>query len=84
MSSSTVRKKTTVYLDRELLTAAKILAARTGRHEYEVIEDALRTYVRKADTKRLQTLMDRVASRSALDDDEALEMAYAELHAARD
>lgn len=84
MSSSTVRKKTTVYLDAELLTAAKILAARTGRHEYEVIEDALRTYMRNEDTKRLRTLMDRVASRSALDDDEALEMAYAELHAARD
>jgi hypothetical protein len=84
MGSSTVRKKTTVYLDAELLTAAKILAARTGRHEYEVIEDALRMYVRKADTERLRTLIDRVASRSALDDDEALELAYAELHAARD
>ena len=40
------RKKTTIYLEPELLTAAKTLAASSGRREYEIIEDALRVYVR--------------------------------------
>jgi hypothetical protein len=41
------RKKTTIYLEPGLLTAAKALAARSGRHEYEVIEDALRAYLHR-------------------------------------
>lgn len=36
------RKKTTVYLESDLLTATKTLAASAGRREYEVIEDAPR------------------------------------------
>ena len=40
------RKKTTVYVDEELLRSAKILAARTDRKEYEVFEEALRSYLR--------------------------------------
>jgi hypothetical protein len=43
------RKKTTVYVDEELLRSAKILAARTDRKEYEVFEEALRSYLRSSD-----------------------------------
>ena len=36
-----VRKKTTVYIDEALLRAAKVAAARSGKREYEVFEEAL-------------------------------------------
>jgi hypothetical protein len=39
------RRKTTVYVDEELLCSAKVLAARTDRKEYEVFEEALRSYL---------------------------------------
>jgi hypothetical protein len=81
------RKKTTVYLDEELLIAAKVLAATSGRREYEVLEDALREYVSgslRADSRaQLTALLDRVAERSDLDEDEAMSLAYSELRAAR-
>ena len=35
------RKKTTVYIEEDLLRAAKALAARTGKKEHEVFEEAL-------------------------------------------
>jgi type II secretory pathway predicted ATPase ExeA len=35
------RKKTTVYLDEEVLRATKIMAARTGRPEYEIVDEAM-------------------------------------------
>jgi predicted transcriptional regulator len=70
------RKKATVYLDENLLRAAKILAARTDRKDYEVLEAALRQYMGVE-------VLERVWSRSDLSDDEALEIAYRELHAAR-
>lgn len=39
------RKKTTVYLDESLLRAAKVAAVRSGKHEYEVFEEALRRHL---------------------------------------
>jgi len=39
------RKKTTVYIDDALLRAAKVMAARSGKREYEVFEDALRQHL---------------------------------------
>ena len=40
-----MKKRTTIYLDDEVLRAAKIQAAREGRHDYEVVEAALRRYL---------------------------------------
>ena len=81
------RKKTTVYLDEELLTAAKVLAVTSGRREYEVFEDALRQYVTGSRGKdgraQLTALLDRIADRSDLGEDEAVSLAYSELRAAR-
>ncbi len=37
--------KTTVYVDEDVLRAARVLAARTGRKDSEVIEAALRRYL---------------------------------------
>lgn len=39
------RKKTTVYIDENLLRLAKIAAVRTGKKEYQVVEGALRGYL---------------------------------------
>jgi hypothetical protein len=39
------RKKTTVYIDEALLRAAKVAAARSGKREYEVFEEALQRHL---------------------------------------
>lgn len=70
------RKKTTVYVEPGLLRAAKVEAARTGRREYEVFEDALRSYLGLA-------VVERVWARSDLSEEEALDLAYQEVHEAR-
>lgn len=71
-----MRKKTTVYLEADLLRAAKVWAARTGRKDYEVMEEALRSYLGL-------DVIENVWARSDLSEDEALELAYTELHDAR-
>ena len=81
------RKKTTVYLDPELLRAAKVLAATTGRHDYEILEDALRQYFagQAVDSGRdaLRALLQQVGGRSDASEDQAMALAYDELHAMR-
>ena len=70
------RAKTTVYIDPGVLRAAKVAAARTGRKEYEIFEDALRRYL------GLEVL-DRVWQRGGLTEREAMRLAYRELRASR-
>ena len=70
------RKKTTIYVEDTLLKAAKVLAARTGKKEYEVFEDALRGHLGLG---TLQT----VWSRNKLTEKVALDVAYREIHASR-
>lgn len=82
------RKKTTIYLEPDLLTATKTLAASSGRREYEVIEDALRAYMRSdeaaAGRRELQAMLDRWSEQdTGLGEDEALELATREVHAYR-
>jgi predicted transcriptional regulator len=81
------RRKTTVYLDSDVLTATKVLAAARERSESQVVEDALRAYLRTDDlesaTADLKALMQRVAARSDLDEDEAMNLAVAETRAVR-
>jgi hypothetical protein len=71
-----LRKKTTVYLEPDVLRAAKVWAARTGRKEYEVMEEALRGYLGL-------DVIENVWAKSDLAEDEALELAYREIHASR-
>jgi hypothetical protein len=40
-----MRRKTTIYLDEELLRAARIAAARSGKRVYQVFEESLRAYL---------------------------------------
>jgi len=82
------RKKTTIYLEPDLLTATKTLAASSGRREYEVIEDALRAYMRSDEAaegrERIRVMLDRWAKEEGgLDEDAALELAAGEVHAQR-
>jgi hypothetical protein len=44
------RKKMTTYLDEDLLRSAKIVAARRDGKIYEVIEEALKHYLKETET----------------------------------
>jgi hypothetical protein len=71
-----MRRKTTIYVEDDLLRATKIAAARSGKRDYQVIEAALRAYLGLE-------LLERVGARSKLTEDEALDLAYRELHQSR-
>lgn len=70
------RKKVTWYIDEEVLRATRVSAARQGRRDSDVVEEALGRYT-------LLQLLDEVSSRSGLSDEEAMKLAYDELHAMR-
>ncbi|MBV9028299.1 MAG: type II toxin-antitoxin system VapB family antitoxin, partial [Candidatus Eremiobacteraeota bacterium] len=40
-----VKRKTTVDVDDELLRATRVAAARTGKRDSQVVEEALRAYL---------------------------------------
>lgn len=75
------RRKTTVYIDEDLLTAAKVEAARSRKHDYEVFEEALRAHL------GLKVAVERVwagLGDDTLDDDDAERVAREELAAVRE
>ncbi len=82
-----LRKKTTFYLDPELLRAVTVVAVSSGRHDYEIVEDAARQYLHTAQTEasrqELSDLLNQLSTRDTVSDEEALNVAYTELHAAR-
>ena len=45
ITADLTKTKTTVYLDEDVLRGAKVMAARTGKKDYEVVEEALRAYL---------------------------------------
>lgn len=73
---ATTKRKVTIYLAPEVARAAKVRAARTDKRDSEVVEDALRSYLGIA-------ALDKAQEMSSLSEDEALEIAYKELHASR-
>jgi hypothetical protein len=72
------RERATVYLDSNVLRAARVMAARTGKRDSDVVEDALRRYLGI-------NVLDEIwsASRADLSGDEALALANRELHDTR-
>lgn len=68
--------KTTVYVDEGVMRSIRVTAARRGRSVSDVIEDALRKAT-------LSDLIRGIQAESDLSEDEALELAYSELHAMR-
>ncbi len=75
------RKKTTVYIDETLLRAAKVAAARSGKREYEVFEDALRKHLGLAEA--VERIWAGIGSEVALSEEEAARVAAEELAAVR-
>jgi hypothetical protein len=70
------RSKATVYLDPDVLRATRVRAARTGKRDSDVVEEALRAYLGLA-------VIDEIQAKADLDEDEAMKLAYEELHAMR-
>ena len=71
------KERLTVYLDPEIARALRVSAARRGMKDSGVVEEALRD-------KLLFTALERSAGRNLdLTEDEALELAVREQHAAR-
>lgn len=68
--------KTTVYVEEDVLREIRVTAARRGRTVSELVEDALRR-------STLSGLIESIRSRSDLSEEEALELAYSELHTMR-
>ncbi|MDA8266642.1 MAG: hypothetical protein M0T79_15130 [Actinomycetota bacterium] len=85
------KRKTTYYLDEEVLTAAKLTAAATHRSESALVEEALRAYLvdeHRAEQAQasLHDLLDRLARRPGADelsDDETMELAVKEVRDVR-
>ncbi len=71
-----VRKKSTVYIEEDLLRAAKVLAARQGKKDYQILEEALRAHLGLE-------LLQRIWARNDMGEAEATELAYDELREVR-
>jgi hypothetical protein len=70
------RAKATIYLDPDVLRATRVRAARTGKRDSDVVEEALREYLGLA-------VIDEIRAKADLDKEEAMKLAYDELHAMR-
>ena len=75
------RRKTTVYIDEDLLRAAKMAAAREGLKEYEVFEAALREHLSLSGA--VERIWAGIEPGDAPDDDEAARIASEEIAAVR-
>ena len=87
------RHKTTLYIDDDLRDATKVAAVAAKKTESEIVEQALRQYLKTDDAERdrqsIRDLFDRIAERQEregippLTDEEAMQLANEELHAMR-
>jgi hypothetical protein len=68
--------RTTVSLDERVLRALRVKAARTGRRDSEVIEDALRRDLGLE-------LLERIWERADMAEDDAMQLAVEAQHEAR-
>lgn len=70
------KTRTTVTLDTKILQAARVRAARSGRRDSEVIEEALRHYLGFE-------LLDRIWAKADMDEEEAMRLAVEAQHETR-
>ena len=70
------KTRTTVTLDERVMRAVRVKAARTGRRDSDVIEEALRRDLGF-------DVLDRLWERADMDEDEAMKLAVEEQHGAR-
>ncbi|PYY14244.1 MAG: hypothetical protein DMG61_10565 [Acidobacteria bacterium] len=71
-----MKRKTTIYVEDALLRALKIAAARTGQHDYQLVEEALRSYLG-------MELLEKAGSKFGLGEKQAMSLAYEEVHRSR-
>jgi hypothetical protein len=69
--------RTTVTIDERVMRAVRVKAARTGRRDSDVIEEALRRDLGF-------DLLERIWTRAELSEDEAMKLAVEAQHEARD
>lgn len=67
------KTKTTVYLDEDVLRGARVMAARSGKRDYEVVEEALRAYLG-------MDVLERAFGAADMAEDDALRLAVEEVH----
>lgn len=70
------RTRTTLTIDEDVLRAVKVRAARTGKGDSDVIEEAVRKHLGL-------DLLDRLWSRNDLSEGEAMDLAVEAQHATR-
>jgi predicted transcriptional regulator len=70
------RTKATVYLDPSVLRAMRVAAARRGKRDSDIVEEALRRFL------GLEAI-EAIRARSGLDEEEAMRIANEEVHAYR-
>ena len=70
------KKKVTLYVDEDVMRAARVRAARTDKRDSEVVEEALRAYLGF-------DVVAGVWASSDLGEEEAMRLAVEETHAAR-
>ncbi len=70
------KTRTTLTIDEEVLRAVKVRAARTGKGDSEVIEEAVRAHLGL-------DLLDRLWGRNDMGEQEAVELAVEAQHATR-
>ena len=70
------KQRTTVTLDERVLRAVRVKAARTGRRDSDVIEEALRRDLGIE-------LLEQIWAKADMEEDEALSLAVEEQHKAR-
>ncbi len=70
------KTRTTLTIDKEVLRAVKVRAARTGKGDSEVIEEAVRAHLGL-------DLLDRLWGRNNMGEQEAVELAVQAQHATR-
>ena len=70
------KKKVTLYVDAEVMRAARVRAARTDRRDSEIVEEALRAYLGF-------DVLASVWGRSDLEEDQAMSLAVDAVHESR-
>jgi hypothetical protein len=70
------KKKVTLYVDAEVMRAARVRAARTDRRDSEIVEEALRAYLGF-------DVLASVWGRSDLDEHQAMALAVDAVHESR-
>jgi hypothetical protein len=75
------KERATFSLDADVLRATRVAAARAGRRDSEIVEEALRSYLAIGVLEEIWR--SRPTGAPELSDDEALRLARSEQHAAR-